>query len=142
MPLVAVRLTLLIASLLFAATPAGAQNGTRKTTQSGVYTREQALRGQDVYAGNCRSCHTPESHTGDPFRIRWKGKPLADLLVYIRDNMPKNDPGSLTAEEYAEVTAYLLQMNRLPQGDTDLRAEPDSLKSIRIELPMPVRKDP
>ncbi|HYC52621.1 MAG TPA: c-type cytochrome [Gemmatimonadaceae bacterium] len=126
--------------------PAGAQNGQHgamKSTKAGVYTREQAARGQDIYAGNCRSCHTPESHAGEQFTTRWRDKPLSELFVYIRDQMPKNDPGSMPPEEYADVTAYLLMLNRMPQGDTELRAHPDSLKSIRIDLPpMPVRKDP
>ena len=122
MPLVAVRLTLLIASLLFVATPAGAQNGTHKTTQSGVYTREQAMRGQDVYAGNCRSCHTPESHTGEPFRIRWKGKPLSDLFERMRISMPANKPGSLSRAQNADILAHMLKVGNFPAGDAPLDA--------------------
>lgn len=103
-------------------------------TSDGVYTRVQALRGQDVYAGNCRNCHTPESHTGPQFIARWSGKPLLDLYAYIRDQMPKNDPGTLTAEEYVDVTAYLLRMNRVPHGATELPVDTLALKSIRIDI--------
>ena len=42
---------------------AGAQNVRSKpvdsTTLSGVYTAAQAARGRNVYAGSCRSCHSP-----------------------------------------------------------------------------------
>src|SRR5213075_2000657 len=67
------------------------------TTKRGVYTFEQSNRGRDVYAGNCRSCHTPETHTGPVFTAIWDGRPLADLYTFIRDRMPKNDPGALSA---------------------------------------------
>lgn len=120
---------------------AAAQSAT--STKSGVYSREQALRGQDIYAGICKNCHTPESHSGATFTTKWKGKALLDLYVYIRDQMPKNAPGSLSPEENADVLAYLLRMNRMPVGPIDLAADSDSLKAIRIEMTtMPVRKDP
>src|SRR5947207_12875868 len=62
------------------------------TTKSGIYTFQQARRGADVYAGNCRSCHTVESHTGAAFNATWNRRALADLFAYISDRMPKNDP--------------------------------------------------
>src|SRR5437867_13016755 len=34
------------------------------STLNGVYTAEQAVRGRDLYAGMCQSCHTAASHTG------------------------------------------------------------------------------
>jgi mono/diheme cytochrome c family protein len=133
--LAAITLPILSASL-------AAQNGVPTTTRSGVYDREQALRGQDVYAGNCRSCHTPESHTGQLFNSKWSGKSLLELYAYVRDQMPKNDPGSLSAQEYVEVLAYLLLLNRMPQGDTELPSDTAALRRIRIETSTPVRKEP
>ena len=38
--------------------------------------REQASRGRDVYLSSCRSCHTPQSHTGATFNKWWRGKHL------------------------------------------------------------------
>lgn len=109
-------------------------NGGGKSTNDGVYTREQALRGQDVYAGNCKSCHTPESHTGTVFTSKWNGKPLLELYAYMRDLMPKNDPGTLSPEEYADVLAYMLRLNRLPMGDVDLPTDTTALKRIRFQV--------
>ena len=109
-------------------------NGGGRSTNDGVYTREQALRGQDVYAGNCKSCHTPESHTGTVFTAKWNGKPLLELYAYVRDLMPKNDPGTLSPEEYADVLAYMLRMNKLPVGDVDLPADTVALKKIRFQV--------
>lgn len=112
-----------------------------KSTKGGVYSREQAERGLDVYLGMCKSCHAAESHTGPAFVSKWNGKALSELYVYIRDQMPKNAPGSLTPEENADVLAYLLKLNRMPDGNDDLPSNTDALKSIRIETSMTVRKD-
>lgn len=121
---------------------AAAQTAAR-TTKSGVYSREQAIRGQDVFLGMCKNCHTTEFHTTPAFTTKWNGKALSELLQYLRDQMPKNEPGSLTAEEYADVLAYLLRLNRMPAGDADLPADADAVKTIRIDLkPIAVRKDP
>jgi hypothetical protein len=49
--------------------------------------------------------------------------------------MPKNDPGSLNPEQYAEVVAYLLKMNAMPAGTTELLPDSSALAQIRIELP-------
>ena len=120
---------------------AGAQGTTAKpahvssglSTLSGVYTAEQASRGKDVYAGACKSCHTPVSHTGATFAKWWRGKQLSDLFGFISTNMPKNDPGSLAPEDVADVTAYLLKMNAMPTGSAELPPDIDSLKKFRIE---------
>ena len=109
-------------------------NGGGASTKDGVYTREQAMRGQDVYAGNCKSCHTPESHTGPIFTSKWNGKPLLELYAYVRDLMPKNDPGTLSPEEYAAVVAYMLRMNRQPMGDVDLPTDTVALRAIRFQV--------
>ncbi|MEX2152933.1 MAG: cytochrome c [Gemmatimonadaceae bacterium] len=114
----------------------------KTSTKAGIYTREQALRGQDVYAGLCKNCHTPEAYTGSAFTSKWNGKKLSELYVYIRDQMPKNDPGSLSPEEYVDVVAYLLRLNRMPVGQSDLPADSDAMKAIRIEtMTLPVRKE-
>jgi mono/diheme cytochrome c family protein len=112
------------------------------STKAGVYSDGQATRGRDVYLGQCKSCHTPESHTGDIFKATWEGRPLADLYGYISTRMPKNEPGSLSPQENADVLAYLLRLNRMPSGDADMPADSLALKSIRIESPVTARKNP
>jgi mono/diheme cytochrome c family protein len=124
---------------------AGAGTATKKpsgpSTLSGIYTDEQADRGKDVYAGNCRSCHTPSSHTGATFSKWWKGKQVSDLFTFIGTNMPKNNPGTLDPGDVADVVAFILKMNAMPTGPNELPADADSLKVIRIEL-KPVAKAP
>ena len=121
--------------------PAAGSSSGRLSTLSGVYTDEQASRGKDVYAGACRSCHTPASHTGATFNKWWRGKQLSDLFGFISTYMPKNDPGSLAPEDAADVTAYLLKMNAMPVGPAELPPDIDSLKKFRIEA-KPSRPSP
>ncbi|MBK6489381.1 MAG: hypothetical protein IPF98_21575 [Gemmatimonadetes bacterium] len=47
--------------------------------------------------------------------------------------MPKNSPGSLTGEEYAAVTAYILMLNGYPSGDEELPYDSSATRRIRIE---------
>jgi S-disulfanyl-L-cysteine oxidoreductase SoxD len=122
------------ASLLLGAPTAAAQDSTR-TTRSGVYTEAQAERGKDAYVMFCKSCHTPASHTGATFAGFWDGHPLSDLFGFVSTRMPKNDPGTLSPEEYADIVAYLLQMNAMPAGPADLRPDSAALAAIRIALP-------
>jgi hypothetical protein len=61
--------------------------------------------------------------------------------------MPKNDPGNLAPEDVADVMAYLLKMNAMPVGPSELPANADSLRKFRIEAkpkstPPPKRKKP
>jgi mono/diheme cytochrome c family protein len=100
----------------------------------GVYTAEQATRGKDVYAGMCLSCHAGMgNHTGPVFRARWGGHDVQELYGFISENMPKNDPGSLSPDEYASVVAYLLQLNGMPAGPTPLPSDTVALKTMTID---------
>ena len=77
---------------------------------------------------NCVVCHavtegavaghgpTP-SLIGEDFEFRWLDAALADLFDTIRQTMPEAAPNSLSADEYAQLTAYILQLNSYPAGD-------------------------
>lgn len=107
---------------------------TTRSTASGVYTDEQATRGRDTYQMQCKSCHTPASHTGPTFASWWDRKPLSDLFQFVTTRMPKNEPGSLQPDEYVDLIAYLLKLNDLPSGSEPLPADSVALKKIRIEV--------
>jgi hypothetical protein len=47
--------------------------------------------------------------------------------------MPEDAPGSLSADEYVRVIAYLLEMNDMPAGTTDLPVDEAALRLIRID---------
>ena len=110
-----------------------------RPASSGVYTTQQAKTGEEAYAGMCTGCHTPASHMGDVFTTAWGGRPVSELYGFIRAAMPKNEPGSLTAEEYAAIVAYILKLNGMPAGKQPLPADSAALDRIRIDV---VKKGP
>jgi HupE / UreJ protein/Cytochrome C oxidase, cbb3-type, subunit III len=106
-----------------------------ESTMSGVYSPPQAVRGEETYMGLCVSCHPAAMHTGATFKTTWGGRPVSDLFSAIKDKMPKNEPGTLTPEETAQLVAYLLKLNEVPAGKTELPVDNEALKRIRIETP-------
>ena len=107
-------------------------NGQRSTKQ-GVYSREQWLRGRDVYAGMCAGCHPAIMHVGPQFTTSWAGKKLSDLFGFLRERMPKNEPGSLSEQEYVDVMSYMLRLNGMPAGIDEMPADSVALTKIRID---------
>jgi alcohol dehydrogenase (cytochrome c) len=103
-----------------------------RSTQSGVYTDEQAAQGKDIYALQCLSCH-PGDHTGDQFRKHWGGKLLSNLYGLMVETMPQDNAGSLPREDYVRVIAYLLKANGMPAGDTPLPDDSLALAKIRLD---------
>ena len=109
----------------------------------GVYTADQAKRGQAVYGDACAKCHlddlsggaTSPPLVGNDLLGGWKGKSLGALFDEVRMTMPFDSPGSLTAAQYADVVAYLLQSNKYPAGEKELDKDPAPLQAIKIEPP-------
>ncbi len=124
------RLRTLLLLPLAAALAAASQAGPRSTAD-GVYTAAQANEGRTLWATACQSCHGP--HQGPPFKNKWMGRDLSQLFVYTRNEMPKNDPGTLADEEYALAIAYLLRVNGMPAGAAPLPADSAALQRIRFD---------
>jgi hypothetical protein len=82
----------------------------------------------------CLSCHPAVTHTGPQFVEAWNGKRLGDLFSFVVERMPKNDPGSLSQREYADVIAYILRLNGMPAGPRDLPSDSLALNAIRLEF--------
>jgi len=117
-----------------------------KTTADGVYTAAQAARGQKVYADSCASCHgddlsgggqTPPL-AGKEFNGDWIDLSVADLFDRTKATMPADKPGSLTADQTADVVAFLLQKATFPAGDAALPADSAPLKAIKFVAPKPL----
>ena len=110
---------------------------------AGVYTADQAKRGQTVYGDACAKCHlddlsggaTSPPLVGDNFLGGWKGKTLGALFDEVKMTMPFDSPGSLTPAQYADVLAYILQSNKYPTGAKELDKEAGPLQGIKIEAP-------
>jgi hypothetical protein len=129
----------LLMGTVAARSASGAQSAPRpaagaRSTLSGVYTTAQATRGEVTYSNICVSCHPFITYTGATFRQHWLGKTVFDLYAQVSELMPKNEPGSLSPREYADVIAFILQLNKMPPGKTELPTDAASLRRIRIEL--------
>ena len=113
------------------------------SVNAGVYTADQAKRGQAVFNDACSKCHledlsggaTSPPLKGDDFLSGWKGKSLGALFDEVRMTMPFDSPGSLTPAQYADVVAYILSANKFPAGDKDLEKDAAPLQQIKIEAP-------
>ena len=114
-------------------TVASAQAPAAKTTKERVYSATQAARGEQTYMSSCVSCHPPATYKGAVF-MNWQGRSLGDLLAFLSEKMPKNDPGSLSAKEYTQVMAFLLKLNGMPAGPAELPANPAALSKITINI--------
>jgi hypothetical protein len=105
------------------------------TTLDGVYTTEQAARGQDAYREYCRRCHEGNDQDGPDlkgagFVDRWRGDTLNVLFTQIKTNMPGNRPGGLDQRIYIDILAFLLSANSLPAGSKELTA--DVIRSVQL----------
>ena len=115
-----------------------ALNGQGRSAADGVYSQEQAERGRAQYDGACASCHgmrgagsdVGPALTGSYFLETWSGMALNELFLRIRSTMPANSPGSLSAQQYVDLIAYLLQVNKFPAGQDELKPAEDTLKAI------------
>lgn len=108
-----------------------AQTTTTRTVWDGVFTEEQAARGQAQFATTCARCHGAAlegsmgaSLVGTPFWNKWRDQSVADLLGYVSKNMPMGVQASvLSAPVYADIVSYILRSNDLPAGAAELTAE-------------------
>ena len=107
----------------------------------GVYTEVQAKRGLEKYTQVCANCHQADLSgsdqapglAGGEFLDRWDGQSVGDLADRIRTSMPQDDIGSLNVQMSADLTAYLLQANKLPAGQDELKADRSAMKAIAIK---------
>src|SRR5262245_54447934 len=108
-----------------------------QTVSQGVYTDEQAKRGQAIYKDGCSSCHGEMLEgrlgpplTGDSFVGDWGKDPLSELAGKIRNTMPQGNPGKLNTQQVADIVAYLLQAGKFPAGRAELPSDEAALKRI------------
>src|SRR5262249_4476408 len=111
-----------------------------RTVWDGVYTEEQAKRGEAIYRQSCAACHgdallgreMASPLTGPVFNSNWNGVMLGDLMERMRLTMPQTSPGSLSRQENADVLAYILSVGGFPAGDKELARQTEILNTIRF----------
>ena len=113
-----------------------------RSVWDGVYTKEQANRGQAAYREDCLKCHGENlgggeggpQLAGEEFLRKWNGKTVGDLSGVISKTMPADDPGNLSIREYSDIVAYILSVNEFPTGQKELDRDVAALNEIRIEM--------
>ena len=115
-----------------------------KSTSTGVFTEEQAKRGEAVYQRVCASCHGADLHsteaeapdlTEGSFKFGWQGKSIAERFEIIRTTMPPRKEGSLDDQTYLDIVTYVLRFNNVPSGNQTLKPDINMLKQIVISVP-------
>jgi mono/diheme cytochrome c family protein len=117
-----------------------ATTGQARTVWDGVYTEEQATRGQAQYMRACASCHAADLRGGstapslveESFSFQWADTTVGELFERIRTLMPSDRPNSLSSQAYRDVMAFILQANKFPSGSKELDSDLDALRQIAI----------
>ncbi|MBI4907568.1 MAG: c-type cytochrome, partial [Acidobacteria bacterium] len=104
------------------------------------FTARQVAEGKKSYDSYCAVCHgstltngtfgTPLA--GEYFKGKWSGKSVAAFHSKSR-TMPPAAPASLSAAAYANIIAYILEVNGSKPGSAELPGGGDSLNRMRIQ---------
>ena len=132
-----------LAAALAASTYSSVRAQAPTSVNDGIYTAAQADRGKAVYAMNCAGCHGDKAEGGNAgptlsgadFTNGYKDGNASALYGKISMDMPSSAPGSLTPEQYADVLAYLLSINKYPAGQTEIAKDGAGLKTVKMAAP-------
>lgn len=115
----------------------GSTTTSMKTVWDGVYSVEQAARGKATYTTYCSECHEEDLAggrgrplSGSIFWRDWGEDTLDGLFNIMKTAMPRDNPASLTDNQYIDVTAYILEFNGLPPGREELK--PEATSTIQV----------
>ena len=114
-----------------------------RSVNEGVYTSDQAKRGEALYKEQCSACHGDNLEGSGPmpplagkdFLANWTGKTLGDLYEKTQTTMPATAPGTLTPDQTADIVAFLLSKDNFPTGAAALVGKTEPLAQIKIEDP-------
>lgn len=104
-----------------------------RSVVDGVFSARQARRGERQFVQFCEQCHRTRDFTSADFQDRWTGQTVGDLLGFVQNTMPPENPGALSADRYTDVLAYLLGANGYPAGEEELPSDPLAVMDVRIE---------
>ena len=134
-----------VAGLMLLCTAAIAQGQpAAKSTETGVFTDEQAKRGEAAYSANCVTCHGEELRSTDrevphlsdkSFKFSWIGKTIGEKYELVRETMPPKAERSLSDQVYLDIVTYILKFNKVPAGNQELKPDLETLKQITIAAP-------
>jgi S-disulfanyl-L-cysteine oxidoreductase SoxD len=133
------RFAVLVLAFVSIATTSFTGRAQEKTVWDGIYTEEQATRGEALYGEHCVRCHGAtlqgngegaQPLTGATFKSTWNGVSIGSLFDRIRLSMPQDKPGTMTRQQVADLLAFILHANKFPAGKDELARQTDLLNAI------------
>ena len=129
----------LITAMTFGALASIGLVAQEKSQWDGVFTAEQAKRGESLYQQNCSSCHGADLAGGEmapglvggDFAANWNDLTIGQLFDRIRTSMPQNNPGSLSRQQNADILSFVLSKGNAPAGSTELATQTEALNGIK-----------
>lgn len=109
----------------------------QKSIATGVYTEEQAKRGQDTFETICSECHKMEWYQSAEFQEHWGYGELYWVYDFIRTRMPYEQPGTLAPQTYRDVVAYILKLRGFKAGTFELPKTDDGWMQLVFPTPPP-----
>ena len=127
-------------AMLLATASVGVHTQSSKSQWDGVFTEAQASRGEALYVDNCIMCHGTSlagtilapAVAGPAFLAKWNRRPLSLVFNIIQTQMPLNLSGHLSAQQNADVLAYMLKKSEIPAGERELSVRTETLNAITI----------
>src|SRR5437667_6374130 len=121
----ALALIAFVGSTIVAMPPAAGQ---QPAGGAGPFTAAQTAAGAQAYQANCATCHQPDLRgqgtatplAGPEFIAAWGSRATRDLLSFIQLTMPPGNPGTLGADTYANIAAFILRSNGARAGNQPL----------------------
>lgn len=147
---------MIVAAAAIGGTARAAQAPGKRSVMDGVYTTDQAARGRAQYKKRCVLCHLDNGQghaavpvipgesleregdaeapavAGEPFQKKWNGRTAWELYGTMASTMPVGSPKSLSPQEYADLLAFLFELNKFPAGQSELTPAREQLESITI----------
>jgi len=119
-----------------------------KSTNDGIFTAEQAKRGDVLYKEQCATCHGDNLEGSGPmpplagkdFLANWNGKTVGELFEKTHTTMPATAPGTLTPAQAADIVAHMLNASGYPAGTAELEGKTEALLAIKIDAPKAAEK--
>jgi hypothetical protein len=77
-----------------------------------------------------RGDNTAPSLVGESFLFLWGDMAVGELSARIEKVMPPERPGSLPAQAYTDIVAFILQQNGFPAGTSELPSDSGATKIL------------